>query len=347
MRRPHKAGGQAQRPQPAAGQARELVVRARLFRPNERPVDIEEPAWAERCAEPGNLLWVDLEAPSQDDLVRVFHIFNVDPRAAALARSVKRRPIIRAFDDQLLVTLLSFQVDEGQRSPRIRVVEVDLLIGPQFIISVHRRALPFADELAERTLATPRRARVDCTALLYLFLDTLVAAYGRELDQVERRVEQLQLMLLREPGRKALDDAILMTRHVQTLRRLVSPHSELLATLLTVDSPSLQPMSMETNFRDALSQVRSLVAHLDHTRDMVTGGYTLYISNVSFRTNEQLKVLTVLSAILLPTTLITGVFGTNFKLAEYESWQPFYVMLVGMGAIAWSMLLFFRWRRWL
>jgi magnesium transporter len=155
------------------------------------------------------------------------------------------------------------------------------------------------------------------------------------------------LELLREPGRRALDDAILLTRHVQTLRRLVSPHCEALATLLAADVAWLQPAAMETNFRDLLAQLRGLVDHLDHTRDMVTGGYTLYISNVSFRTNEQLKVLAVLSAILLPTTLITGLFGTNFKLAEYDAWQPFYVMLVGMGAIAWGMLVFFRWRRWL
>jgi magnesium transporter len=346
----HRLRGQSaeqQRHDRLAGETQEAITRARLFRPHQRPVAVDQADWAGLCSEAGNLLWVDLQAPSEDEFARVIKAFNIDARAAAIARSVKRRPIVRAFDDHYLVTLLSFQVDETQRSPRIRVVEIDLLIGKNFMVSLHKRPLPFAEELAERTEAIPQRSRLDSTSLLYVFLDTLVAAYGRQLDQVERRVERLQLELLREPGRRALDDAILMTRHVQTLRRLVSPHSEAVATLLTVDSPFLQPTAMETNFRDLLGQVRSLVDHLDHTRDLVTGGYTLYISNVSFRTNEQLKVLTVLSAILLPTTLITGLFGTNFKLAEYDAWEPFYVMLVGMGIIAWAMLLFFRWRRWL
>jgi magnesium transporter len=322
-------------------------VHIRLFRPDQRPTEVDNADWADLCHDESNLLWIDLQAPSSEEFEQVIRACEIDPRAVEIARSVNRRPLVRVYDDHFLVTVLSLQVDEGQHSPRIRVVEVDLLVGRNFLVSLHKRPLPFADELSQRTATNPHRGRLDSTSLLYVFLDTLVTAYVRQLDEVERRVERLQLDLLREPGRRALDEAILMTRHVQTLRRLVSPHTEAFATLVSVDSPLPVAAAMETNFRDLVGQLRSLVERLDHTRDMVTGGYTLYISNVSFRTNEQLKVLTVLSAILLPTTLITGLFGTNFKLAEYDSWQPFYVMLVGMGVIAWAMLVFFRWRRWL
>jgi magnesium transporter len=329
--------------QPTAQEA----VSVRVFRHGQRPTVCRPEDLAVLRTEAGALFWVDMLAPSEVDFNVVMRAFEIDPNAAATVRTVKRRPLVRAYDDHYLITLLSFQVDEAQHSPRIRVVEVDLLVGANFCISVHKRVLPFAAELEERTMVNPLRVWSNSSSLVYLFMETLVATYVRQLDHVERRVERLQLELLREPGRKALDDAILLTRHVQTLRRLVSPHTETISTLLAVESPWLTLSTSETNFRDLLSQLRSLVDHLDHTRDMVTGGYTLYISNVSFRTNEQLKVLTVLSAILLPTTLITGLFGTNFKLAEYDAWQPFYVMLVGMGVIAWAMLLFFRWRRWL
>jgi magnesium transporter len=326
--------------------ARPAIVCARLFRADQRPIDVADEDWAKLSGEPDSLIWIDIEAPGDEEVARVGRAFNIDAQALELAGRVKRRPVVRAYDDHYLITALSFQVDETQRSPRIRVIEVDLLVGPNFLVSLHKRALPFADDLAARTATNAHRARLDSAPLLYHFLDALIGAYAQQLDQVERRVERLQLELLREPGRRALDEAILMTRHVQTLRRLIAPHSEAFAMLVMVDSP-IQIETMETHFRDLLVVLRSLVERLDHTRDQVTGGYTLYISNVSFRTNEQLKVLTVLSAILLPTTLITGLFGTNFKLAEYDSWQPFYVMLIGMGAIAWGMLVFFRWRRWL
>ena len=326
--------------------ARPAIVRARLFRADQRPIDVADGDWAGLSGEPDNLIWIDIEAPGDEEVTRVGRAFNIDAQALELAGRVKRRPVVRAYDDHYLITALSFQVDETQRSPRIRVIEVDLLVGSNFLVSLHKRALPFADDLAARTATNSHRTRFDSAPLLYHFLDALIGAYAQQLDQVERRVERLQLELLREPGRRALDEAILMTRHVQTLRRLIAPHCEAFAMLVMVDSP-IHIETMETHFRDLLVVLRSLVERLDHTRDQVTGGYTLYISNVSFRTNEQLKVLTVLSAILLPTTLITGLFGTNFKLAEYDSWQPFYVMLIGMGAIAWGMLVFFRWRRWL
>jgi magnesium transporter len=68
---------------------------------------------------------------------------------------------------------------------------------------------------------------------------------------------------------------------------------------------------------------------------------------MSYQTNQQLKVLTFLSAVLMPMTLVVGLFGTNFKLAEYDAPEPFYLMLAGMGALAVGMLLYFHYRRWL
>ncbi|MGH2352612.1 MAG: CorA family divalent cation transporter, partial [Chloroflexota bacterium] len=81
--------------------------------------------------------------------------------------------------------------------------------------------------------------------------------------------------------------------------------------------------------------------------DVVTGFYGLHLTNVSYRTNQELRVLTYLSAILLPMTVITGIFGTNFALTEYGRWEPFYVMLAGMGLVTAGLLVFFHWRRWL
>ena len=86
---------------------------------------------------------------------------------------------------------------------------------------------------------------------------------------------------------------------------------------------------------------------MEHVGDLATGSYNLYLSNISHRTNQQLRVLTFLSAVLLPMTVISGIFGTNFALAEYQAWQPFYVMLAGMALITAGLLYFFRRRRWL
>jgi len=104
---------------------------------------------------------------------------------------------------------------------------------------------------------------------------------------------------------------------------------------------------VESYFRDLIQHVDNLLERLEHARDTVTGSYNLYISNISYRTNQELRVLTFLSAILLPMTVITGIFGTNFKMGEYEFFEGFYAMMIGMAITTVGMLVYFRRRGWL
>jgi magnesium transporter len=234
------------------------------------------------------------------------------------------------------------------------MLELDLILGRRYVVSYHHRPLPFAEELDERTATNLRLRRAEAAYLLYLILDTLVTHHALELDEVEDRVEQLEAQLLGEAGRDALAEASVLKRYVQSLRRIIAPHRETFGALVAADVPWIVQEGLELYFRDLQSHLAGNIQRLDHMRDAVTGSYNLYISNMSFRlsdlsyrTNEQLKVLTFLSAVLLPMTVITGLFGTNFALSEYGSPQPFYLMLAGMALMSIALLAFFRWRRWL
>jgi magnesium transporter len=326
------------------------VIRARLFRSDHRPADAPLADWAALCENDANILWVDAHAPTEGEFADIVRAFHIDPRAAESARQVSLRAAVRVFEEQHLVTVLAAQVDETHGNPAVTVIEVDVVIGRNFLVSLHQRALPFAETFDERTASNPHVGHFDSAYLLYLLLDSLVGHYARALDEVEDRVEHLEEQLLHEPGRDALHDVTLMRRHLLQLRRLVSPHREAFGTLLAVDPPLIRQEGLETYFRDLLGHLDRVIVQLDHTRDVVSGSYNLYISNMSHRTNGQLKVLTFLSAVLLPMTVITGLFGTNFKVPAFEDealWPLYYVMLMGMGLVAVVMLAFFWWRRWL
>lgn len=320
------------------------MIRARVFRAGRPPASAELADWRSLCQDDANLLWVDLEAPTDQELARAVEVLSIDPRAAELARRTNRRPLARSYPGHLLVTVLSLDVHETGASPRIRVAELDLFVGRNFLLSLQRRPLPCWKELEERTSASPALGGFDSAYLLFVVLDTLVGHFARELDEVEDEVERLEERLLREPGRGALDRVVLLKRHVATLRRLVSPHREALGALVAADT-LVAEQHVELYFRDLLAHLGALIEQLDHIRDMLTGAYNLYLSNISYRTNREVKVLTYLSAVLLPMSVLAGLFGTNFRLAEYETWQGFYVMLAGMGLLATGMLLFFRFRR--
>jgi magnesium transporter len=326
------------------------VIRAQLFRAEQAPAAADLAAWPALCADDDNLLWVDVLAPTEAELARVtalLHLADVAPRAVEVARHTAHQPAVRPYPGHYVVTALSIAVDEAQAAPRLEVAEVDAFVGRNFLVSLHEAPLPFMAALQERAAANRQLGRHGSSYLLYVLLDTLVGQYERAFRGVEQEAERLEERLLREPGRGALARALVMTRHLNDLRHLLSLHRQAFGLLVAADSPVPASQAVEAYLRDLLLRLGGLVERLDHLRDVVTGSYGLYLTNIASRTNQQLRVLTFLSAVLLPMTVLTGVFGTNFALSEYARWEPFYLMLGGLAAITGAMLAFFRWRRWL
>jgi magnesium transporter len=321
-------------------------IRTRLYRTDQAPSDADLASWPALCGDDENLLWVDLTDPPDALLDEVMALFDVDPRASRIVRMYDARPVVRTFRDHFAVTAFSVDVDETGQIPGMSVTEITAVAGHNYLLTIHNGPLPFLADLEERTSANPLLGRFDSSYLLYVLLDTLVADYEREFEEVEDEVEQLEERLLREPGREALNDVIVMKRHIHMVRRILGPHRRAFSTLLAPDSPVPAPQ-VETYFRDLIHHLDNLAERLEHARDTVTGSYNLYISNITHRTNQELRVLTYLSAVLLPMTVITGVFGTNFPIGEYAFAGGFYVMLAGMALMTVGMLAFFRWRKWL
>jgi magnesium transporter len=323
------------------------MIRAQVFRADRPPAAADAADWPALCADDANLLWVDAVAPDDAELSRVTEALAVDPRAVATTRRPDRRPTVRVYRGHSLVTGVAAEVHTpAGGEPVLDATPLDLFVGRNFLVSLHARPLPFLEELEERTATDPRVGRLDSSYLLYLLLDTLVDRYAREFGEVEDAVERLEEQLLRDPGREALNEAVRLKSHIYAFRRLVAPHRDAYTALVASDFPALA-RPVEGYFRDLLVQLGSLLDRMDHVRDLTTGSYNLYLSSISHRTNQQLRVLTFLSAVLLPMSVLSGIFGTNFALAEYGAWEPFYVMLAGMGVITVGLLVFFRRRRWL
>lgn len=167
---------------PAGWYARHAVIRARLFRSEHPPADAAVADWPALCQDDANILWVDAHAPSEAEFADITRLFHIDPRAAESARQVSRRAAVRVFEEQHLVTVLALQVDEAHGSPRITVIELDVFIGRNFLVSLHKRPLPFAEAFDERTASNPHVGHFDSAYLLYLLLDSLVGYYARAFD---------------------------------------------------------------------------------------------------------------------------------------------------------------------
>jgi magnesium transporter len=320
------------------------MIRARLLRSDHPPVEAEAADWSTLFADDANILWIDLDASNEEEFAQVTRRLDIDARAAKAARSASRRPGVLTYEQHYLVTAHWGEMDE-EHGPVVVSTELDMLVGKNYLISLHERPLPFSAEVEDRIAAYGSHGRFDASFLLYVLLHSWVVHHERVVEGIEEQVAQLEEDLLGDPGRGGLNRAVELQRQIRSLRHLVLPHRETFSVLVTPDSP-ISPQNVEPYFRASLTNLNRLIDRLDHLRDIASGSYNLYISNVSYRTNQQLRVLTFLSAVLLPMTVITGLFGTNFTLSEYRAWEPFYAMLAGMGLIAAGMLAFFHWRRW-
>jgi magnesium transporter len=318
-----------------------------LYREASEPTRVTRDAWGSIRRDDENLLWIDIDDPAGDDVEEIAREFGFDRRAMATAKQANRRPIVRVYRDHFVVTVQSVDVEDDSTA-RVHVIEIDVIVGRNVIVSLHPGPLPFAKELGERTASNPHVGAFDAAYALYLLLDSMLDDYSQKFDLVEAQAERLENHLIDKPGRSVLADVARTKRYIQKLRRVLGPHREAFTTLTAPDSPiNFLPDVDVQVFRDLVGRLDGLLLRLDHVRDVATSAYDLYLSNMSYQTNQQLKVLTFLSAVLMPMTLIVGLFGTNFKLAEYDAPEPFYVMLVGMAALAVSMLAYFRYRRWL
>jgi len=324
------------------------MIRAHHFRAGSPPGPIGEEEWATIRHDGDSLLWLDLEAPDEAELEKVAQVLELDPRGMAIVERTNRRPVVRVYPDYLLMTVLALDIDESASTAAAGLVEIDVFVAQNVLVTVHARPVPFAPELEARTGSNPELGRFHAAYLLYVLLDTLLDHYGQQFEVIETRAEQLEDRLLREPGWEVLEEVSRTKRRIRALRRLLAPHREALTTLTAPDSPiSFLPDVDVVPFRDLVDRLDGVLQRLDQAREIAGSSHELYLSNMSHRTNEQLKVLTFLSAVLLPMTLIVGMFGTNFKLAEYDAVEPFYVMLGSMVLLAIGMLWFFRAKRWL
>src|SRR5918994_1309464 len=214
-------------------------IRTWLYRADRPPARADVQEWPELCRDDANLLWVDVTDPPDDVLEEVCRILGIDPRAARITKRPHTRPLVRVFDGHFVVTAFSVDVDEAPavagEEPTLSVVELNAVAGRNFLLSVHDGPLPWLKELEQRTAANPQMGNLDSSYLLYVLLDTLVGDYAREFDEVEDEVERLEEALLRDPGRTAIDQVMVMKRHIHTVRRIVGAHRTAFGTLAAPD----------------------------------------------------------------------------------------------------------------
>jgi magnesium transporter len=256
--------------------------------------------------ERGEFFWLDLHAPSQDDLSTLDDLFGLNPLARRQLRARGQRAKLYLYGDHALMVF--WGVSTGTRNES--TVEVHLLVSGDGVVTVREQACPALHALREDFESGESGAE---QFVLYRILDALTDAFFPVLERIDEEVDSLEDAVLAAPTDEQLQRIADLKRDLVGLRKVIGPERDLFlrASEDIEKIPGLEPGTRDY-FRDLEDHLIRLSDTIDAYRDLLTGALDVYLSTVSNRMNVVMERLTVVATIFLPLTLLTGFFGMNF-----------------------------------
>ncbi len=258
--------------------------------------------------------------------------------------NTRQRPKIEEYDDYIYIVLRMLRYEDGA----VRSEQVSLVLGASFVISFQEQSGDVFDPVRERLRLGKGRIRKEgADYLTYALLDAVVDGYFRVLEEFGDELETIEEEVLASADAETLPAIYAAKRELIELRRSVWPLREVVSALERGESPLVQK-AMQVYLRDVYDHTVQVAETVETYRDTVAGILDLYLSEQSRRTNEVMKVLTIIATIFIPLTFVAGVYGMNFRyMPEIDHPWAYPAALAGMAAISIAMLAWFRRKRWL
>lgn len=282
--------------------------------------------------------WLHITAPT--NVAEIQKKFNLHPLVTEDILT-KQRPKIDDYEKYLFVTVNYLELNAELSSQQISMV-----MGKNYVLSFQSGKKDLFEGLRVR-IEKGASAGKGMDYVGYLILDTVVDHYFSILEELGERIEKLETALLKNPDETLLQQIHKVRKQMMFIRRTVWPLREVINGLARGEDQIIKS-STHPQLRDLYNNVVQLIDTEENYRDMITGMLDVYLSSISNRMNEIMKVLTIIATIFIPLTFITGVYGMNFKhMPELETLWGYPLVWVVMITLGVMMLLFFRKKRWL
>ena len=291
--------------------------------------------------------WYDVLGLHDDDLIRsIGERFQMHPLALEDAVDVYQRPSYTEYEQGHFFTMKAIHYDRATRT--VARQSVALYFGDGFLLTFQEHDDDLFVPLRQRLEASKGRIRTrKADYLAYAIIDHLVDQYYHVLDEIEGGVERLEESISTAAADTDKENIYALKKEVLKLRKAVAPLREALNMLTRSDS-TLIADSTHAYLRDVYDHTIQILDSTDSQRDVLSGLQDLYISEVSLKMNKIMQFLTVVTAIFVPLSFLTGLYGMNFAYMPELQYRAGYFVLWGvMLLIALGMLFYFWKKRWL
>lgn len=291
-----------------------------------------------------NIVWVDLEKPTrQDELEILERVFNFHPLTIEDCQLNHSSPKVEEFPDYL------YFIVHGVRNGEMRqfeTKELDGYLGKNFVVTYHHDVFNSINSVKRQISASPILCQRGAAYLLHQILDQMVDNYAPVIENLDRYLARLEdrIFEVKNPGNEVLAEIMRMKRSVMRLRRISTKQLNVLYRMSHGEFDLIGEHFLPF-YRDVYDHLQRVSDLSESYRDMISSLMETYLSVQSNRMNEVMKTLTIFSAIMLPLSVIAGIYGMNFEnMPELKTRNGYFAVLGFMGILAISMLVYF-WRR--
>lgn len=292
--------------------------------------------------------WIDIREPNSANIDQLRDEFDLHPLLLEDIMSRIQRPKIDIYDDYLFI-VMQFPIHNKQT--RVNVAsELDMVVGPDYFITLHDGRLKPLVNMVDAIFANPDTAKRLMARtpghLLYEVIDRLVDYCIPIVPKVSERIERLEEMIFERPNLKTVQEISLVRRDIITLRRIIKPQMAVVSQLEHRDLPFVS-RDIDAYWGDISDHLGRTWDSIEDFKDVLEGLSDTYNTLTSHRLNDVIKALTMISVIVLPMTLVTGIFGMNVPLPLEGSPWALLVITAAIGLLGVLMVIIFRLRRWI
>lgn len=259
-----------------------------------------------------------------------------------------QRPKVEDYDDYIFIVLKMIYYDEQMEEGTVEADQISLILGPNYVVSFKEKAGDVFKPLRERLRTGKGRIRkMGADYLAYSMMDAIVDNYFVVMEKLGERFEEVEDAVVANPTPEILPMIYNVKRDMLFLRKSVWPLREAISRLQRTDSPMVSEAT-KIYLRDVYDHTIQVIENIETLRDMSASLLDTYLSSLSNRLNEVIKVLTIISTIFIPLTFMTGLYGMNFQfMPELESPWGYPAILTLMLMVVAVMLAYFRRKRWI
>lgn len=288
--------------------------------------------------------WVNVDGlGDMKVLQRLGETYNIHKLALEDVLNLDQRAKVEQYGPHLFIVARMASWTE-----KLETEQISIFLGENVVVTFQETYGDCLDPIRERIRKKGGRVRtVGADYLAYALLDAVVDAYFPILERYGERLEKIEDDVLGRPERPVVAQIQSTKRDLLTLRRSMWPLREAVNALMRESTP-LITADTRIYLRDCYDHTIQILDLIETFRELESGLMEIYLSSVSYRLNEVMKVLTIISTIFIPLTFVTSLYGMNFRhMPELETWWAYPAVLAVMAAIALMMLVFFRRKGWL